>query len=226
MENGTTEHTHNHEPGFKEVCVACLGQVQGNPSNRRKRSMRGVTFTTVLLLAAFGFTLFRQSHSSQSVWQTHYNAGHKALKSNNFEEAKKEFQLAVQESEHFKLTDHRRLASMHKLADVSFYNLHDTATALPMFEKLASTYQAILQHDDPELAEAYNDLAQAYAVEGKFPESEEYYKKAVAVAEKTKPIEEHAKLSDILKNYADLLDKTDRHKEAQELIDRRETAPN
>lgn len=224
MENGTSEHTHNHEVGFKEVCAACLGQVPGNAKGG-KRGMRGVTFTTVLLFAAFGFTLFKQSHSSQSLWQSHYNAGHKALKANKFDEAKREFQLAVLESEHFKLTDHRRLSSMHKLADVSFYNLHDTTTALPMFEKLATTYQSILQHDDPELAEAYNDLAQAYAVSGNFAKSEEYYKKAVAVAEKTKPVEEHAKLSDILKNYADLLEKTDRHKEAQELIERRDAAP-
>ncbi len=225
MDSDARQHTHDHEHGFKEVCKTCLGQVDETaPKVKKARSIRGVTFTTVLLITAFGFTIWKQSHHSQSSWQTYYDAGHRALKTQDFANARKNFALAVQESEHFKLTDHRRLSSMHRLADVEFYNLHNAKEALPHFEKIATVYQNILQHDDPELAEAYNDLAQVYAVEERYPESEKYFQKAMKVAERTKPIEEHAKLSDIVKNYAEMLEKTNRHKEAMRLIEQAEKA--
>jgi len=72
---------------------------------------------------------------------------------------------------------------------------------------------------DTRLATTLNGLALLYTAYGLYAEAEPLYHRAVAIGEKALG-PEHPYVATVLKNYADLLSKTDRNAEAERLEER------
>jgi len=69
---------------------------------------------------------------------------------------------------------------------------------------------------DPRLARSLNDLAAAYAVQGKYPEAEPLYQRSLAILKQVRG-PDHADVATVLLNYAELLQATNRGAEAAKL---------
>lgn len=96
----------------------------------------------------------------------------------------------------------------------------DNTEAESMYKQgIAILEKRLFGQDDPELATALHNLADLYRAEGKYADAEPLYKRTLSIQEKALG-PNHPYLIITLEHYADLLDKTNRKGESDQLLAR------
>jgi tetratricopeptide (TPR) repeat protein len=86
--------------------------------------------------------------------------------------------------------------------------------AIPHFERLCAFKEESTNPDKATLAMAYSDLAEAYRVTGKYPESEEKYLRALTITEDLRG-KDHAAVGSLLQELSQLCDRQGKKEEAE-----------
>ena len=138
----------------------------------------------ILLVLFFLRTLTSLPASAQStIWDEYVSQGQKAFDQGNYAEAEKFWGASLQESLKYDVKDERRRASIIYVGTV-YRKEGKYADAELVFTKYVEFVEKILGHDDPEVADALTYLSRVYVDEGKRPEAEPPYRRALAIRNK------------------------------------------
>ncbi|RUM34978.1 MAG: hypothetical protein DSY50_05620 [Desulfobulbus sp.] len=102
---------------------------------------------------------------------------------------------------------------LSKLAGL-YMELEREQEAIPLFERLCAFKEESPNPDKATLAMAYSDLAEAYRVTGKYPESEQNYLKSLAITEDLRG-KDHAAVGSVLQELAQLCERQGKKEEAE-----------
>jgi tetratricopeptide (TPR) repeat protein len=107
---------------------------------------------------------------------------------------------------------------LDKLAGL-YMELEREGEAVALFERLCALKGESSHPDKAGLAMAYNNLAEAYRISGKYEESEENYKQSLAITEELRG-RDHAAVGSILQELAQLCERQGKKDEAKQYRDR------
>ena len=102
---------------------------------------------------------------------------------------------------------------LDKLAGL-YMELEREPEAIPLFERLCAFKEESPNPDNASLAMAYNNLAEAYRICGKYEESEKNYKQSLAITEELRG-KDHAAVGSILQELAQLCERQRKKDEAK-----------
>jgi tetratricopeptide (TPR) repeat protein len=102
---------------------------------------------------------------------------------------------------------------LDKLAGL-YMELEREDEAMPLFERLCSLKEASPNPDKATLAMAYNNLAEASRICGKYEEAEESYKRSLAITEELRG-KDHAAVGSLLQELAQLCERQKKKDEAK-----------
>jgi len=108
--------------------------------------------------------------------------------------------------------------TLNKLAGL-YMELERESEAVPLFERLCAFKEESPNPDNASLAMAYNNLAEAYRVCGKYEESEKNYKQSLTITEELRG-KDHAAVGSILQELAQLCERQGKKDEAKEYQER------
>jgi tetratricopeptide (TPR) repeat protein len=151
-------------------------------------------------------------------WDKYTSAGRKAVQDKRYEEAEKQFKVALREAEKLKPDGLTLAQSLRNLADV-----YKTQGKYADAEALCKRYLAILEKvlgpELPEVAGGLNDLSGLYYAEGKYAAAEPLLKRSLAILEKVLGPEQ-PEVAKSLNNLATLYYAESKYAEAEPLLKR------
>lgn len=122
--------------------------------------MNRKAFIWFLLILCFA-NLPVGGQESSALWQKHTDAGQEAMKKRLYEEAEKQFQIALDAAESFGLQDQRLVRSIDNLARA--YHIHQKyADAEALYRRALSLQEAINGPEHKSVASRLTDLATLY----------------------------------------------------------------
>ncbi|MGI9500613.1 MAG: tetratricopeptide repeat protein [Geminicoccaceae bacterium] len=174
----------------------------------------GLVVATVL-----GVTLFGPlSHGQDAAWEGLINAGRDALQQQNFSEAERHFESALEAAESFPSGDARLGKSYNNLAAV-YYAQQDYARAEPLMRRALTQLQEALGPENTEVAQTIKNLAALYYLRGDRDQAETLLRQSLAILEKVHG-PNHAFVATVLSNLAGLYQAEDRYQDAEPLLTR------
>jgi len=156
------------------------------------------------------------AQSQDAAWEGFIEAGQRALQQENFGEAERQFESALEAAERFPSSDPRLGKSYNNLAAI-YYAQEDYARAEPLMRRALEQLREALGHDNTEVAQTMKNLAALYYLQGNRVEAEGLLKQALATME-TVHGPNHAYVATVLSNLAGLYQADNRYQEAEPLL--------
>lgn len=152
----------------------------------------------------------------QSTWEAHKSSAEKAESLGRLAQAEAHWYAALEDAQAaFSMTDPRTTSTLECLSENLFrqskYNL-----AVPVVAKSLEIFQFSLGPNHADVGILLNNLGMLHHLQNDFAEAEKFYQRSMTVL--TKALGPgHPELANLLANYSDLLVRTDRTAEANQL---------
>ncbi|MDH3659825.1 MAG: tetratricopeptide repeat protein [Alphaproteobacteria bacterium] len=173
----------------------------------------------LVVAAILGAALFAQAvHGQDAAWEGLINAGRNALQQQNFSEAERHFESALEAAERFPSGDARLGKSYNNLAAV-YYAQEDYARAEPLMRRALAQLREALGPENTDVAQTMKNLAALYYLQGNRSEAEALLKQSLEILENVHG-PNHAFVATVLSNLAGLYQAEDRFQEAEPLLTR------
>ncbi len=173
----------------------------------------------LVVAAVLGMTLLQPSALGQdAAWEGFIQAGRDALQQENYDEAERQFEDALEAAERFPAGDPRLGKSYNNLAAV-YYAQEDYARAEPLMRRALTQLQEAQGTDNTEVAQTMKNLAALYYLQGNRREAESLLKRSLAILERVHG-PGHAYVATVLSNLAGLYQADGRYWEAEPLLTR------
>ena len=172
------------------------------------------TAITVLMCSVILFALPAQSQDTS--WEGLIDAGQAALQRQNYSEAERQFEGALEVAEGFPSDDPRLGKSYNNLAAI-YYAKKDYARAEPLMRRALEQLRRSLGTENTEVAQTMKNLAALYYLQGNRSDAESLLKQALATME-TVHGPNHAYVATVLSNLAGLYQADGRQQEAEPLL--------
>ncbi|MGI9417915.1 MAG: tetratricopeptide repeat protein [Geminicoccaceae bacterium] len=179
-----------------------------------KNRQIGLAFAAILGIAL----LESPGHAQDAAWEGLITAGRSALQQQNFAEAERHFESALEAAERFSSDDPRLGKSFNNLAAV-YYAQEDYARAEPLMRRALAQLRQALGPENTEVAQTMKNLAALYFLQGNRSEAEALLKQALAILESVHG-PNHAFVATVLSNLAGLYQAEDRYQDAEPLLTR------
>lgn len=180
----------------------------------RKKRYIGLAFA-----AFFAMALLESSgHAQDEAWEGLITAGRAALQQQNYAEAERHFESALETAESFSSDDPRLGKSFNNLAAV-YYAQEDYARAEPLMRRALGQLREALGPENTEVAQTMKNLAALYFLQGNRSEAEALLKQALEILENVHG-PNHAFVATVLSNLAGLYQAEDRYQDAEPLLTR------
>lgn len=115
-------------------------------------------------------------------WTNYKITALKALESEDYEEAERQWQSALKEAERFGQKDGRYALSVDNLA-LTHHHLGRPQKAEPLYKLAVMIREASLSPNHKDVATSYSNLATVQFKQGKYTDAERSYKKALEIRE-------------------------------------------
>jgi tetratricopeptide (TPR) repeat protein len=146
------------------------------------------------------------------------NAGRAALQQDDFTEAERHFEQALETAEKFSPGDPRLGRSLNNLAAV-YYKQQAYDRAEPLMRRSLSVLEEALGPSNADVAQTKKNLAAIYYLQGNYDEAEPLLKQSLATLEELHG-PNHAFVATVLNNLAALYQAEDRYVDAEPLLAR------
>jgi len=181
----------------------------GRKSRRLQLAAAVIMGITLSDHAAFG---------QDAAWEGLINAGRNALQQQDFSEAERHFEAALEVAESFPSGDARLGKSFNNLAAV-YYAQEDYSRAGPLMRRALAQLRESLGPDDTEVAQTMKNMAALYYLQGNRSEAESLLKQALDILEHVHG-PNHAFVATVLSNLAGLYQAENRYQDAEPLLTR------
>ena len=173
----------------------------------------------IFFMLALGLPLAAFPVAAQdAAWDGLINAGRTALQQDQFSEAERHFEKALENAEKFPPGDPRLGRSLNNLAAV-YYKQKDYDRAEPLMRRSLSVLEDLLGPDNADVAQTMKNLAAIYYLQGNFTDAEPLLKQSLAILEDLHG-PNHAFVATVLNNLAALYQSQDRYIDAEPLLSR------
>jgi tetratricopeptide (TPR) repeat protein len=153
-----------------------------------------------------------------AAWEGLINAGRNALQQQDYSEAERRFEAALQAAERFPAGDARLGKSYNNLAAV-YYAQEDYERAEPLMRRALAQLRESLGPENTEVAQTMKNLAALYYLQGNRSEAEALLKQSLEILEAVHG-PNHAFVATVLSNLAGLYQAENRFGEAEPLLTR------
>ena len=172
-----------------------------------------------IIAALIGLALIQSTAFGQdAAWEGLINAGRNALQQQNFSEAERHFESALETAESFPSGDARLGKSYNNLAAV-YYAQEDYERAEPLMRRALAQLRETLGPENTEVAQTMKNLAALYYLQGNRSEAEALLKQSLEILENVHG-PNHAFVATVLSNLAGLYQSEDRYADAEPLLTR------
>ncbi|NJM91907.1 MAG: tetratricopeptide repeat protein, partial [Rhodospirillaceae bacterium] len=158
------------------------------------------------------------AHGQDAAWEGLINAGRNALQQQNYSEAERHFEAALQAAERFPSGDARLGKSYNNLAAV-YYAQEDYERAEPLMRRALAQLREALGPENTEVAQTMKNLAALYYLQGNRSEAEALLKQSLQILEAVHG-PNHAFVATVLSNLAGLYQAESRFRDAEPLLTR------
>lgn len=180
----------------------------------KKRCRAGLFVAALTTMTAMSDLAFGQD----AAWEGLINAGRTALQQENFSEAERHFEAALEAAERFPSGDPRLGKSYNNLAAV-YYAQEDYERAEPLMRRALAQLRETIGPENTDVAQTMKNLAALYYLQGNRSEAEALLKQSLAILEKVHG-PNHAFVATVLSNLAGLYQAEDRYLDAEPLLTR------
>ncbi|MEM8948737.1 MAG: tetratricopeptide repeat protein [Pseudomonadota bacterium] len=172
-----------------------------------------------IIAALIGWALIQSTAFGQdAAWEGLINAGRNALQQQNFSEAERHFEAALETAENFPSGDPRLGKSYNNLAAV-YYTQEDFERAEPLMRRALAQLRESLGPENTEVAQTMKNLAALYYLQGNRSEAEALLKRSLEILENVHG-PNHAFVATVLSNLAGLYQSENRYEDAEPLLTR------
>ncbi len=175
--------------------------------------------TLLVLMLALGLGSASCSAVAQNAaWDGLISAGRAALQQNNFAEAERLFEKALETAEKFPPGDPRLGRSLNNLAAV-YYKQEDYGRSEPLMRRSLTVLEESLGPESADVAQTKKNLAAIYYLQGNFADAEPLLKESLSILEELHG-PNHAFVATVLNNLAALYQSENRYTDAEPLLTR------
>lgn len=157
-------------------------------------------------------------HAQDATWDGFINAGRAALQQDQFADAERHFEQALEAAESFPPGDPRLGRSLNNLAAV-YYKQKDYDRAEPLMRRSLSVLTESLGRDNADVAQTQKNLAAIYYLQGNYADAEPLLQESLSTLERLHG-PNHAYVATVLNNLAALYQTQDRYVDAEPLLSR------
>ncbi|MEZ5935338.1 MAG: tetratricopeptide repeat protein [Alphaproteobacteria bacterium] len=173
----------------------------------------------LIIALMLGAALFdRGAFGQDAAWEGLINAGRNALQQQNYSEAERHFEAALEAAERFPSGDSRLGKSYNNLAAV-YYAQEDYERAEPLMRRALAQLRESLGPKNTEVAQTMKNLAALYYLQGNRSEAEALLKQSLEILEEVHG-PNHAFVATVLSNLAGLYQAENRFRDAEPLLTR------
>ena len=175
--------------------------------------------TNLVLLLALGLSVGSSPAVAQdATWEGLINAGRTALQQDEFSDAERHFEQALETAEKFPPGDPRLGRSLNNLAAV-YYKQKDYDRAEPLMRRSLSVLEEALGPKNGDVAQTKKNLAAIYYLQGNYADAETLLQDSLAILEELHG-PDHAFVATVLNNLAALYQSQNRYADAEPLLSR------
>lgn len=175
--------------------------------------------TNLVLMFTLGLVLGSSPVFAQdAAWDGLINAGRAALQQDNFSEAERHFEQALETAEKFSPNDPRLGRSLNNLAAV-YYKQQAYDRAEPLMRRSLTVLEELLGPSNADVAQTKKNLAAIYYLQGNYADAEPLLKQSLSTLEELHG-PNHAFVATVLNNLAALYQAQDRYADAEPLLSR------
>ncbi len=135
---------------------------------------------------------------SYSAMMKHRQTGQQKFKQGQYDDAKRFFQLALEETNSYRLPNAYTAQQLRTLG-VFHFALGEYRKAEPYFKKALAVEQGLVESENMSIAKGFNSLGLLYQVWGKYADAERAFKQAMAYKERSQLLSHRQNNSKLLK---------------------------
>jgi tetratricopeptide (TPR) repeat protein len=167
---------------------------------------------------ALGLALPAAGQAQEVIWDAAIQAGQAALQRQDYNEAERQFEVALEAIEQLPDNDPRLGRTLNNLAAV-YYATEDYARATPLMRRSLDLLEQSLGPNDPNVAQTMKNLAALYYLQDDLTAAEPLLERSLAIFEQTYGSDD-ARVATALSNLAGLRQAQNRTAEAEPLLAR------